>query len=295
MRAPAGLMNVVAAELLNPEVSLWHNKDGAGITNTRQLQQASFKSAARITSQKKPLTQWLKPALKKDAALLTHIRATTSGKVCLDNTQPFTYGNLAFAHNGSLNMDWFTPIQQGVLADLPSEVVLQPDASDTKRTFATFVAELQHRCPQQKPTSEDIRQAFFDVCEYAFQHQPEDIVALAPDKTHIPTQGQLDWTGASNFILTHGQDIYALRHKLGLWYAPIKNRQGKITSTLIQSEPTQGLKDPTHPQKLLQWYEVPDDSLLHVKSGESGLQTLTLLPGRLLRKTAKPLAVAATQ
>jgi predicted glutamine amidotransferase len=293
-----GLQNIWTMERLIPKVSDWINKDGIGA-----IAYDKNKACAVANHHAGPATEvlgkgstWLKLP-KVFSNVLGHIRAVTAGVVSLANTQPFHLGKLIFQHNGDLGDQLFSPaFRQRIKQNLP-EFKLGDKPSDSKLLFAALASELRLRygtIDPSKISAQDIQQTFYDICHYGTSQNPLDIVGLDPKVTNIPIHGEMDWSGASNFILSTGNDMYAYRKHLSLWVATIQNEQGDVLHTMIQSEPTQNLEEVSPiPGQKIKWTEVPNNHVLHVHTKPDGKQYLELTPFARLAQSSKPLQLTS--
>src|SRR5215210_3843344 len=104
--------------------------------------------------------------------IVAHIRHATRGEPRLENTQPFTHGNLVFAHNGTIDG----------LEELPESLGLFLGDTDSERYFAL----LHHHIPEARDTITGIRKTIDWIeknCTYT----------------------------SLNFLLADGDSLYALR------------------------------------------------------------------------------------
>jgi Glutamine amidotransferases class-II len=290
---PINELDLHHEEGLNPEVSKWVNQDGVGIYfNGQQMLSADAnKHAGAAIDVLKPeeTNTWLnfKQPFK---AVLAHIRATTAGVTNLANTQPFHHGNLVFAHNGDLGRQIFNGSYRSRITSIMPGFDLGVEPSDSKLLFGTLLSELQLRYNTADPdklTPDQLQQTLFDVCDHGTSLNPLDIVSLDPEVTNIPVHGEMDWSRASNFILSAGDDMYAYRRHLSLVFAPILDEKGNVTQTLIQSEATRNMK--TIKGEPLAWYTVPDEHMLHVHTNKDGQQYIELVPFARLNAKSTPL------
>jgi predicted glutamine amidotransferase len=103
---------------------------------------------------------------------VAHVRHATRGEPRLENTQPFSRGNLVFAHNGTIDG----------LEDLPGSLGLFLGETDSERYFAL----LHHHIGEARDTITGIRKAvdwIEENCTYT----------------------------SLNFLLADGDSLYALR------------------------------------------------------------------------------------
>ena len=115
----------------------------------------------------------------KSCYVISHVRQANVGKVCLENTHPFTRelwgGNWTFAHNGQLETS----------EDLPLGNEIPVGCTDSERAFCWLLSELRQR----------------------FQSCPDDLNILT-DFIHQHCE-HLRRKGVFNLLLTNGQFMLA--------------------------------------------------------------------------------------
>lgn len=75
-------------------------------------------------------------------AFLGHLRWATSGTICMENTHPFIAGQLAFAHNGSVNHQ--EELEELIAPHLRENLV---GTTDSERHFLALLSALESAAP----------------------------------------------------------------------------------------------------------------------------------------------------
>jgi predicted glutamine amidotransferase len=137
---------VVATELLEGiyesfiKVSQLH-RDGWGLawySESGHLQLSKKPEAAHASEEYAHLAKRI-----QTDALISHVRWATPGySLCLENTHPFTYNLMAFAHNGAVAPN--ERLEKFIAPHLQSEIV---GMTDSERYFLALISEIEKAPP----------------------------------------------------------------------------------------------------------------------------------------------------
>lgn len=120
------------------------HRDGWGITFYEGKGCRSFKDP--LPSAHSPIARLVIEYPIKSEAVICHIRQANSGKVCLENTHPFTrqmWGrNWTYAHNGQL-----ANFQQ----ELPIKMHIPIGTTDSEHAFCWLLDQLHYKFAEQEP------------------------------------------------------------------------------------------------------------------------------------------------
>lgn len=123
------------------------HRDGWGITFYEGKGCRSFKDP--MPSAKSPIAKLVTDYPIKSEAVICHIRQANSGKVCLENTHPFTrqiWGkNWTYAHNGQL---------KDFKEALPLKLHIPVGTTDSEHAFCWMLDQLHYRFAGQEPSAE---------------------------------------------------------------------------------------------------------------------------------------------
>jgi len=120
------------------------HKDGWGITFYEGKGCRSFKDP--MPSAHSPIARLVTEYPIKSEAVICHIRQANSGRVCLENTHPFTrqmWGkNWTYAHNGQL---------KGFMEKLPVKLHVPIGTTDSEHAFCWLLDQLHYQFSDKEP------------------------------------------------------------------------------------------------------------------------------------------------
>jgi len=164
----------------------------------------------------------------RGSTLLAHVRRRTVGGRSLVNTHPFRHKSWVFAHNGTIER------VDALRAAATKSSLRLAGETDSEVLFAFLMGKLES-------------------CANARGSEPVSEVALALAVNEL---GKIAGLGASTFLLSNGETLFAYRHDRPL--SLLERRCGdRVDAILVASEPVTNEG---------QWQAVPERTLLSISA-----------------------------
>ncbi|HEY9746155.1 MAG TPA: hypothetical protein V6C99_08060, partial [Oculatellaceae cyanobacterium] len=190
----------------------------------------------------------------------------------LKDSHPFTLGNFAFMHNGTLSpaaVHWLNRQVERYHQRFPNEIPKPQSQTDSERVFLYMMGRLREKCGTldhekiSTPQLEAVFQETLQRLDWLNQRQQGNqlVLKIGPylkNSTGLDVQdpSRYRFLYGMNFFLSDGNRILLSRSNRPIHITGIPDENGRAKAVLISSYPIQPQEDT---KTFLKWWNLPNN------------------------------------